>query len=72
MTRCDRAFSCAFFTNHSLHISARQHDFLVATYCEGELQQRCKRRKWQQEKGEDPPAHLLPNGYFSALSKTPG
>ena len=72
MGRCDRASSCAFFTNHSLQISDRLYDFLVATYCEGDLQPRCKRRKWHEEKEENPPELMLPNGYFSVFSKTAG
>jgi len=71
MTRCDKVPACAFFTGPNLNISTRLRDFLVATYCEGELQLRCKRRKWQEDKGDDPPGQMLPNGYFCDLTKDP-
>jgi len=49
-------------------LSPRQYDFLVATYCEGSLQARCRRWKWQEEKNEAPPEDLLPNGYYASAS----
>lgn len=72
MVLCDRSAGCAFFAKGGSRLSIRQYEFLVATYCEGALQQRCKRRKWQEEKKELPPANLLPNGYYTSVSSTQG
>lgn len=68
MVLCDRSAGCEFFAKGRSSLSIRQYEFLIATYCEGELQQRCKRRKWHEEKNELPPANLLPNGYYSSTS----
>lgn len=69
MAVCERSVSCVFFANHKLPLSARQYQFLVATYCQGDLQARCKRKKWREDKCAEPPDELLPNGYFIDLSK---
>jgi hypothetical protein len=66
MACCDRSADCEFFGKNRLGISIRQYEFLVATYCDGELQSRCRRRKWHEEKAEAPPAGLLPNGYYAS------
>ena len=69
---CDRAENCAFFREGKASLSIRQYEFLIVTYCEGKLQERCKRRQWQVEKNEIPPENLLPNGYYSTVAIPPG
>jgi hypothetical protein len=61
---CERFATCAFFKIYKNDISTRQYEFLIATYCEGDLQPQCKRMKWRQNKNEEPPETLLPNGYL--------
>jgi hypothetical protein len=61
---CERFATCAFFKIYKNEISTRQYEFLIATYCEGDLQPQCKRMKWRQNKNEEPPETLLPNGYL--------
>jgi len=61
---CERFVTCAFFKTYKNDISTRQYEFLIATYCEGDLRPQCKRMKWRQNKKEEPPETLLPNGYL--------
>ena len=61
---CERFATCAFFKTYKNDISNRQYEFLSATYCEGDLRPQCKRMKWRQNKKEEPPETLLPNGYL--------
>lgn len=61
---CESFESCAFFRTYKNDISTRQYEFLIATYCEGDLRPQCKRTKWRVEKNEEPPDALLPNGYL--------
>lgn len=61
---CELFSSCAFFKTYKNNISTRQYEFLVVTYCEGQLQSQCKRMKWRRDKNQEPPEALLPNGYL--------
>ena len=61
---CERFATCTFFKTYKNDISNRQYEFLIATYCEGDLRPQCKRMKWRQNKKEEPPETLLPNGYL--------
>ena len=56
---CEKFATCAFFKTYKNDISTRQYEFLIATYCEGDLQPQCKRMKWRQCQNEDPPETRL-------------
>jgi len=60
---CDRIDLCVFYKTHKYRMSTRQYQLLVSTYCEGSLSPACRRKKFRQERGEEPPDELCPNGY---------
>jgi hypothetical protein len=60
---CDQSDTCLYYTTHKYRASRRQYQLLVDSYCEGVLQPMCKRLKYRQETGEEPPDELCPNGY---------
>jgi len=62
--RCHKFESCAFFNACKNDLSMRQYTLLVDSYCDGQLQSKCRRMKWQREQLEPPPLNLCPNGYL--------
>lgn len=59
---CDKFEKCGFYEGKGFELSQEQFDWYVRTYCKGELQSCCKRKKWIYQFGTDPPDELCPDG----------
>ena len=66
---CERFETCSFYRDQHNRISDREYNLLVTTYCEGTLQERCKRLKYWRETGEAAPADMSPLGYQTSTMK---
>lgn len=60
---CEHAVDCVYYRTHKYKTSRRQYQLLVSSYCEGVLQPMCRRIRFKNETGEEPPDELCPNGY---------
>jgi hypothetical protein len=61
---CDCSKSCVFYSTYNKHqLDSKLHQLLVATYCEGDLQDVCRRKRYEEETGITPQADFGPNGY---------
>ena len=61
---CDHSKSCAYYRTHNTPPNtSKRHQLLIDTYCEGDLHEICRRKKYEEEMGDVPLAELSPNGY---------
>jgi hypothetical protein len=60
---CTHSENCSYFKTYRLKPS-RQHRLLVESYCEGQLQSKCRRVQYEGEYSKEAPEDLAPNGYL--------
>jgi hypothetical protein len=61
---CENLQSCGFFKKHS-SVSDLACKWYVREYCNGSMQNRCKRKLYKQEHGTPPSDDMLPNGQMA-------
>lgn len=61
--RCHKIDTCAFFDYYKRKFGDQTLQALIGAYCEGFFQPQCKRLKYLEERGEEPPVDLCPDGY---------
>ena len=63
--RCPKINTCAFFEYYKNRFGERELKTLVSAYCEGYFQPLCKRLKYFEVRGEEPPVDFCPDGYLA-------
>ena len=61
--RCYKIDDCAFFQHYQDRFGESALEELMSTYCQGPYQPLCKRLKYIEERGAEPPIDLCPDGY---------
>ena len=66
---CDKSENCIYYRTYRYKATARQYLLLVESYCEGGLQPRCQRIRYEDEFEQKAPEELAPNGYMVGSHK---
>ena len=66
---CKSSNSCAFYRTHRYKSNSKQYRLLAESYCEGDLQPKCRRVLYEAEFSKEPPEDLAPNGYLVETNK---
>lgn len=61
---CPNFDACDLWKHYTHKISDEHYNFLVQSFCATDNYLNCKRFKWKNEKNEEPPFDMLPNGFF--------
>ena len=62
-TECEKLKICGFFKKYTEMKSLVCKGF-IRSYCEGGLQNECKRKEYSEMHGEPPPDDMMPNGRY--------
>lgn len=60
---CANSEGCHYYTTCRDKSGSKQYSFLIANYCEGSLQAKCRRIQYETEFHKVAPPELAPNGY---------
>ena len=66
---CKSSDNCAFYRTHRYKSNSKQYRLLTESYCEGDLQPRCRRALYEAEFSKKAPEELAPNGYLAGTNK---
>ena len=66
---CKHSERCIYYSLYGGKPCSRQHRLLVESYCEGQLQSRCRRVQYEEEYCKEAPEELAPNGYLAGTHK---
>lgn len=61
--KCERIQGCGYFRKYGVSERVACRGFITA-YCEGKLQNQCRRKSFLKEHGHAPPDEMLPTGLF--------
>ena len=61
---CQHSNNCTYYRTYRYKPDSRQYKLLVDSYCEGRLQQNCRRLEYQSVYSKEAPESLAPNGYL--------
>lgn len=67
--RCKHSDNCTYYKTNKYKASSKQHQLLIESYCEGELQPKCRRMQHEAEFNKKAPEGLAPNGYLVGTHK---
>lgn len=62
---CERLVDCAFFLRFRKETGRDQYRLLIASYCQGNLRDACKRLEYERVQGKTAPPNLCPSGYLA-------
>lgn len=66
---CKHSEHCTYYSLYGDEPCSKQHRLLVESYCEGQLQSRCRRVLYEEEYCKEAPEELAPNGYLTGTHK---
>jgi len=61
---CNFFDSCIFYNSYRHNSTSKQFSLLVESYCEGQLQSICHRKKYEENICKSAPENMAPNGYL--------
>ncbi len=66
---CEHSKNCIYYRTYRYKPDSKQYRLLVESYCEGNLQPRCRRLQYEAEYCKEVPEELAPNGYLAGTHK---
>ena len=66
---CQHSDNCAYYRTYRYKPDSRQYQLLIDSYCEGSLQQNCRRLEYETAYSKKAPESLAPNGYLIGTHK---
>lgn len=68
---CKYSDNCTYYKTNRYKSNSKQHQLLVESYCEGDLQPICRRVQYEAEFSKLASEELAPNGYLVGTHKKP-